>query len=180
MSTYSARWEPPLDQKCTNKGKKKEEGHRRAIIFIYNFPMADTLHWQAFLYYDVDPNCYVYVCYGASCSQVVIINIYRSYILWFDWSDKKYYHVISGSDIYNPLSVLVATEPCSHLLRNNHILNADFAAKWLLQVDFWISQNSQILILRAQQQFCPTVRQAPCTATRPSTDINWWDEPICH
>ena len=127
MSTYSARWEPPLDQKCTNKGKKKEEGHRRAIIFIYNFPMADTLHWQAFLYYDVDPNCYVYVCYGASCSQVVIINIHKSYILWFDWSDKKYYHLISGSVKKNQLSGLACTASCIHLLRNNCIFNA---ANW--------------------------------------------------
>jgi len=85
---------------------------------------------QAFLYYDVDPNCYVYVCYGASCSQVVIINNYIEVIFCDSIGGaKKYYHVISGSDIYNPLSVLVATEPCSHLLRNNHILNADFAAK---------------------------------------------------
>ena len=64
-------------------------GHRSARIFIYNFPRADVLHWQAFLYYDVDPKCYVFVCTAAICSQVVKINICRSYILWFDWSNKN-------------------------------------------------------------------------------------------
>jgi len=31
---------------------------------------------QAFLYYEVDPDCYVYVCYGASCSQGLTYTIH--------------------------------------------------------------------------------------------------------
>jgi len=90
---------------------------------------------QAFLLYEVDPECYVVVCFGASCSQGLTYTIHCR--------DLWQFYQLYGSYIYCATIVFSST------------------AK---------QQND---VCRAQQQYCPTVRQTPCTASRPSTDLNW-------
>ena len=49
-------------------------------LFLAAFRCIHVI-WQAYFYYEVDPDCYVTVCYGASCSQVNKAGLLRLCVL---------------------------------------------------------------------------------------------------
>jgi len=135
-----------------------ERDHLGVVVLT---PYEVYLLGQAFYFYEVDPDCYVHVCYGASCSQGLTYTIHCR-DLWR--LDPNY--IYCATIVFS-----------SRTMRQSEFCRAQqqacpLVAKSCQQCPRHVRQTPTRNGTR-QTPSRQGTRQTPCTATRPSTDLNW-------